>query len=229
MTDRDFTLHDLPKPERPRERLKKFGVDALSAAELLALVIGRGVRKNPVMTIANELLQTFGSIKGVSEATIEELSRIRGVGLAKAAQIKACFELGKRQDLEADEEKISISNPRDVAQAVRARIQDKAKEHFTLVLLNTRNKIIRVETISTGTLNASLVHPREVFKEAIAHTASSVIIAHNHPSGDTEPSEDDIRLTKRLVEVGRLVGIEVLDHIIVTKKEYLSFKEKGLM
>ena len=229
MRDRDFTLHDLPKPERPRERLKKFGVDALSAAELLALVIGRGVRKNPVMTIANELLQTFGSIKGVSEATIEELSRIRGVGLAKAAQIKACFELGKRQDLEEDDEKISISNPRDVAQAVRARIQDKAKEHFTLVLLNTRNKIIRVETISTGTLNASLVHPREVFKEAIAHTASSVIIAHNHPSGDTEPSEDDIRLTKRLVEVGRLVGIEVLDHIIVTKKEYLSFKEKGLM
>jgi DNA repair protein RadC len=229
MVDRDFTLHDLPKPERPRERLRKFGVDALSAAELLALVIGRGVRKNPVMNIAQELLNRFGSVKGISEASVEELSKVRGIGLAKAAQIRACFELGKRQDLEVEDDEVSISNPRDVARAVRQRIQDKAKEHFTLVLLNTRNKIIRIETISTGTLNASLVHPREVFKEAITHTASSVVIAHNHPSGDTEPSEDDIRLTRRLVEVGRLVGIEVLDHIIVTKKEYLSFKEKGLM
>ncbi len=229
MTDREFTLHDLPRLERPRERLQKFGVDALSAAELLALVLGRGVRRNPVMNMAQELLNTFGSIKGISEATIEELSRVRGIGLAKAAQLKASFELARRQDLEREEKPISVRNPQDVARAVRSSIRDKAKEHFKLVLLNTRNTIVRVVTISVGTLNASLVHPREVFKEAIRATASSVILAHNHPSDDTEPSEDDIRLTKRLVDVGRLMGIEVLDHIIVTKKGYLSFKEKGLM
>src|SRR4030043_132496 len=156
-----FTIHDLPKPERPRERLKKFGPEALSAQELLALVIGRGIPKKSVMNIAQELLVKFGNIKAISQATIEELSQIKGIGLAKAAQIKACFELGKREELETELKNFDIKNPESVVKAIRASIQDKAKEHFKLILLNPRNKIIGISTISVGTLTASLVHRSE--------------------------------------------------------------------
>lgn len=224
-----FTIHDLPKPERPRERLKRFGPEALSAQELLALIIGRGIPKKSVMNIAQELLSRFGNVNAISKATIEELSQIRGIGFAKAAQIKACFELGKRQDLEDELKKFDIKNPQDVVKAIRASIKDKAKEHFQLILLNTRNQIMGISTISIGTLSSNPVHPREVFKEAISHSAASVILAHNHPSGNPEPSEDDLTITKRLVESGKILGIEVLDHIIITKNGFLSFKEKGLI
>lgn len=224
-----FTIHDLPKPERPRERLKRFGPEALSAQELLALIIGRGIPKKSVMNIAQELLARFGNIRAISQATIEELSQIKGIGFAKAAQIKACFELGKRQDLEPELNNFDIKNPQDVAKVIRASIKDKAKEHFQLILLNTRNKITGISTISIGTLNSNLVHPREVFKEAISHSSASVILAHNHPSGTPEPSEDDLTITKRLKEAGKILGIEVLDHIIVTKNGFLSFNEKGLI
>ncbi|PIV42766.1 MAG: hypothetical protein COY75_07130 [Nitrospirae bacterium CG_4_10_14_0_8_um_filter_41_23] len=215
--------------ERPRERLKRFGPEALSAQELLALIIGRGVSKKSVMTIAQELLVKFSNIKAISEATLEELSQIKGIGLAKAAQIKACFELGKRQDLEPELKDFDIKDPQSVVKAIRASIKDKAKEHFKLILLNPRNKIIGISTISIGTLNASLVHPREVFKDAITHNAYSVVLAHNHPSGDSEPSEDDLMITKKLVEAGKILDIKVIDHIIITKSGYFSFKEKNLI
>jgi len=176
-----FTVHDLPKPERPRERLQRFGPEALSAQELLALIIGRGIPKRSVMTIAQELLVEFGNIKAISEATLEELSQIKGIGIAKAAQIKACFEFGKRQDLEPELKDFDIKDPQSIVKAIRAGIKDKAKEHFKLILLNTRNKIIGISTISIGSINASIVHPREVFKDAIMHNAYSVVLAHNHP------------------------------------------------
>jgi len=224
-----FTVRDLPRQERPRERLQKFGPEALSAQELLALVIGRGIPKKSVMNIAQELLAKFGNIKAISQATIEELSQIKGIGLAKAAQIKACFELGRREDLEPELINFDIKNPETVVKAIRAGIKDKAKEHFKLILLNPRNKIIGISTISIGTLNASLVHPREVFKDAIVHSAASVVLAHNHPSGDPEPSEDDLTITKRLTEAGKILGVEVIDHIIVGKNGFFSFKEKGLV
>jgi len=205
-----FTVHDLPKPERPRERLQKFGPEALSAQELLALVIGRGIPKKSVMNIAQELLTRFGNIKAISQATIEELSQIKGIGLAKAAQIKACFELGRREDLEPELKNFDIKDPEAVVRAIRASLKDKAKEHFKLILLNPRNKIIGISTVSIGTLNASLVHPREIFKDAIIHSAASVVLAHNHPSGDPDPSEDDIKITKKLVQSGKILGIEVV-------------------
>ncbi|OGL47696.1 MAG: hypothetical protein A2W05_02940 [Candidatus Schekmanbacteria bacterium RBG_16_38_10] len=234
MKESSFTVHDLPKPERPRERLKQFGPEALSAQELLALIIGRGVSKKSVMTIAQELLIKFGNVKAISEATLEELSQIKGcqikgIGFAKAAQIKACFELGKRQDLEPEQKDFDIKDPQSVVKAIRASIKDKAKEHFKLILLNARNKILGISTISIGSLNASIVHPREVFKNAIVHNAYSVVLAHNHPSGDPEPSEDDLTMTKRLIEAGKILGIEVLDHIIITKNGYFSFKDRGLL
>ena len=224
-----FTIHDLPRQERPRERLQKFGAEALSAQELLALVIGRGIPKKSVMNIAQELLAKFGNVKAIGQATIEELSQIKGIGLAKAAQIKASFELGRREELEPELKNFDIKDPESVVKAIRASIKDKAKEHFKLILLNPRNKIIGISTISIGTLNASLVHPREVFKDAIMHTAASVVLAHNHPSGDPEPSEDDITITKRLIEAGKILGVEVIDHIIVGKNGFFSFKEKGLI
>lgn len=228
--DRGFTIRDMPREERPRERLKRLGVEALSAQELLAIVIGRGVSNHSALVIAQELLSRFGSIKALGEATLEELSRIKGIGAAKAAQIKAAFEFGRRKDYDdAEGLSISITNPEAAAKVVRQTIRDKAKEHFKLILLNTRNKVIAISHISTGTLSASLVHPREVFKEAIRHSAASVIIAHNHPSGDPEPSEEDIRITKKLVEAGKLLGIEVLDHVIIGRDRPFSFKEKGMI
>ena len=237
-SETSFTIHDLPAEERPRERLRKHGPDALSSVELLAIVIGRGTAGRSALTIGQELLSHFKSVRGISEATIEELSAIKGIGAAKAAQLKAAFQLGERQGLEHEERvRFEITNPQAVARAVRATIQDKAKEHFKLLLLNTRNRIIGIAPISVGTVSASLVHPREVFKAAIGHGASSVVLVHNHPSGNPEPSDDDIALTRRLADAGRLLGIEVLDHIIIGKegkKEgpkvgFISFKEKGLL
>lgn len=155
--NKGFTVHDLPKPERPRERLKQFVPEALSAQELLALIIGRGVSKKSVMTITQELMVKIGNIKAISEATLEELSQIKGIGFAKAVQIKACFELGKRKDLEPDLKDFDIKDPQSVVKAIHASIKDKAKEHFKLILLNARNKIIGISTVSIGSLNASMV------------------------------------------------------------------------
>jgi DNA repair protein RadC len=224
-----FTVRDLPKPERPRERLQKLGPDALSSQELLALIISRGIPKKSVMTIAQELLAKFGNVKAIGQATLEELCQIKGIGIAKAAQIKASFELAKRENLETAEENFDIKNPEAVCRVISSSIKEKAKEHFKLILLNSRNKKIGISTISIGTLTTSLVHPREVFKDAITHSAASVILAHNHPSGDPEPSEDDLKITKKLVESGKILGVEVIDHIIVGKNNFYSFREKGLI
>ncbi len=222
-----FTIHDLPRAERPRERLSALGAEALSSLELLALIIGRGVAGRSAMHIAQELLTKFGSVQAVSLATLEELSAVKGIGLAKAAQLRAAFELGRRQDLVPEVGEYSIKEPERLVKALRKSIQEKAKEHFKLVLLNTRNKIIGISTISVGTLNASLVHPREVFRDALTHSASSIILVHNHPSDDPEPSDDDLAMTRRLADAGRLMGIEVLDHIIITRTGYTSLKERG--
>lgn len=225
---KSFTVHDLPREERPRERLKKLGAEALSAQELLAVIISRGSPNKSVLNIAQDLLTRFKSIKAIGEATIEQLSEIDGIGEARAMQIKACFELGKRKDLEPETENAHIANPKDVVEIIRKDLKNKAKEHFKIIMLNTRNKVIGIGEISVGTLDASLVHPREVFEEAIKHHSSSVILVHNHPSGDTEPSDDDLKMTKRLKEVGEILGISVLDHIIIGKDSYYSFKDKKI-
>jgi len=226
---KNFTVRDLPKAERPRERLIKLGAEALSAQELLALIIARGIPEKSVINISQEVLNNFKNIKGVGEATIEQLCQIRGIGPAKAVQIKACFEIGKRGELEPEQKKYDIKNPSEVVKTIRALIKDKAKEHFKLIILDSRNKIIEITNISIGTLNANLAHPREIFKDAITRNAASIILAHNHPSGDPEPSEEDLKITKQLTEAGKILGIDVLDHIIIAKNSYISFKEKGLI
>ena len=225
---KSFTIHDLPKDERPRERLVKFGEQALSAQELLQLILGRGVAGESVAVTAQKLLAQFGSLQKLAEASIEELSFIKGIGLAKAAQIKAAFEIGRRLSTQTPSYKSKeLTDPEKVYRLIKSKLKDYHKEHFYIIALNSRNQSIA--EVSVGSLNASIVHPREVFAEAIKNKAASVVFAHNHPSGDPEPSEDDLVLTKRLIESGKILGIEVFDHIIVAKDEFFSFKDKGII
>jgi DNA repair protein RadC len=225
---KSFTIHDLPAEERPRERLVKFGEQALSAQELLQLILGRGVAGESVAVTAQKLLTHFGSLQELAEASIEELSLIKGIGLAKASQIKAAFEIGRRLSTQTPSYKSKeLTDPEKVYRLIKSKLKDYHKEHFYIFTLNSRG--YSIAEVSVGSLNASIVHPREVFAEAIKNKAASVVFAHNHPSGDPEPSEDDLVLTKKLVESGKILGIEVMDHIIVAKNDFFSFKNKGLI
>ena len=225
---KSFTIHDLPKEERPRERLLKFGEQALSAQELLQLILGRGIAGESVAVTAQKLLTQFGSLQKLSEASIEELSSVKGIGLAKAAQIKAAFEISRRLSTQAPTYKSKeLTDPEKVYRLIKSKLKDYHKEHFYIIVLNSRGHSIA--EVSVGSLNASVVHPREVFAEAIKSKAVSVIFVHNHPSGDTEPSEGDLLMTERLVEAGKILEIEVVDHIIVTGDNFLSFKERKLL
>ena len=229
LVKKSFTIHDLPISERPRERLQKLGAEALSAQEILAVILGRGVSGDSVMVTAQRLLSRFGSLKGLAGASVEELSQVRGIGLAKAAQLKAAFELASRVEGYSEAgDRMIVKTPEDVVNLVKSRLKSKKKEYFLAILLDTRNQLIKVAEIAIGSLEASIVHPREVFKEAISASAASVLFAHNHPSGVPEASEDDINLTKRLAEAGEIVGIDVLDHIIIGDEKYLSLKREGL-
>jgi len=224
-----FTVHDLPLSERPRERLLKLGSEALSAQEILALILGRGIKGESVMVTSQKLLSRFGNLKGIANASVEELTQTRGIGPAKAAQIKAALELSKR--LEADIGELPrpiLKSPEDVVSVVRSQLKGKKKEYFLVLCLDTRNRLISCQPVSIGSLDTSIVHPREVFKEAVSSCAASIIFAHNHPSGDPEPSKEDVELTKRLAKAGEIIGIDVLDHLIVCDKSYSSLKAKNL-
>ncbi len=225
---KSFTLHDLPVEERPRERLVKFGEQALSAQELLQVILGRGIAGESVAVMAQKLLTQFGSLQKLAEASIEELSSIKGIGMAKATQIKAVFEIGRRISTQTLSYKSKeLTDPKKVYQLIKSKLKDYHKEHFYIIALNSRNHSIA--EVSVGSLNSSIVHPREVFSEAIKNKAASVIFAHNHPSGDPEPSEEDLVITRRLVEAGKILGIEVVDHVIVGKTTYRSLKKDGII
>ena len=234
-----YTVHDLPKSERPRERFIEHGAEKLSSAELLALIINNGTRGESVMMISQKLIMRFGSLMGIMEASLEDLKQIKGLGDAKATKLMASFAIAKKvlnemmvfeNEKESERKKYNaVTSPCELFNIIRAKTINFSKEHFFVVSLDTRNNFIGVDEISVGTLTASLVHPRETFESAIKRHAAQIIIAHNHPSGETDPSEDDLKITKRLVEAGKIMGIEVLDHLIFTNKTYLSFKEKCLL
>ncbi|MCM8825690.1 MAG: DNA repair protein RadC [Candidatus Omnitrophica bacterium] len=212
-----------------------LGPDVLSSSELLAIVISSGVSGIPTTQIAQTLISKFGSLARIAEASSEEIKGlVKGIGPAKIARLKACFEIARRIENEKKEKSFSekdrkITNPEFAYAMIRKKITDYKKERFFVISLNSHNRIVAIDEISIGTLEASLVHPREAFNLAILRNAAKVIIAHNHPSDNPEPSQDDISTTKRLKEAGSIIGIELIDHIIVCKSSFFSFKEKGLI
>ncbi len=229
---RTYTLHNLPVDERPRERLVKYGVESLSLQELLSLIFGRGVKGESVVSISQKLMSSFTSLDSLSEASIEELKKIKGLGLAKACQLKACFEIARRLEKEESLMKHKnqiIKQPKDLYPLLKEKIINFHKEYFMVASLDNRNKIVNIDTVSVGTLNSSLIHPRETFEVAIKNHAAAIIICHNHPSGELKPSEDDLVVTDNLVKAGKLLGIKVSDHLIITKDGYFSFKEKKII
>ncbi len=224
-----YTLRDLPQEERPRERLKKYGVENLSLQELLAIVIEKGRRGKNVLTLAQELLARFGNLQKIKEASILELQKVEGIGFATACKIKAALALGERTLNTKEKPEIKITKPVQVFKLLKPELSKKKKEFFKIICLDTRSKVVAVETISVGSLNASLAHPREIFYSAIKNTAASFIIVHNHPSGDPTPSQDDIEITKKLKKLSEMLKIPLVDHVIIGSKDYYSFKENGLL
>jgi len=223
-----LTVKDLPASERPRERLTRLGAEALSEQELLACILGRGVAGESVLVGARRLLAAFGTVRGVAEASVEQLAQVHGIGPAKAIQLKASAELARRIAV-TPPPRTAIDTAEKAAALLRPHLVDKQKEHFIALLLDNRHQLIRLSPIAIGSLSATLVHPREIFKEAIAASAAAVIVAHNHPSGDPTPSQQDVQLTQRLVEAGRLLGIEILDHLIIGAADVVSLRARGAM
>jgi DNA repair protein RadC len=226
-------IKEWPEDERPRERLMKLGADSLSEAQLLAIVLATGDASTgqSALDLARHLVHTFGGLRALDAASVTELCQTKGIGPAKATTIKAAFELGKRLLGERPQQKVKVGAPLDVVQYYQPRLQHLRKEVFKAVLLDTKHRILKDVTVSEGSLSASLVHPREAFLPAIKESAAAVVFVHNHPSGDPTPSSEDKELTHRLAEVGSLVGISVLDHIIIGTGNpgYLSFRDAGLL
>ena len=218
-------IKDLPKIDRPREKLERYGPEKLSNSELLAILLGSGQKGINVVELSKRILGKF-SADGLAKANVKELKNTFGLGSAKACEIVACFELGRR--LLQNKQSVLLLSPKDVWEELRD-IRDNKKEHFVIFFLDARNQEIKREIISIGSLNANLVHPREVFEPAVRYSAAQIIVAHNHPSGDPEPSEDDLVITKQLVDAGKLLGIELKDHVIVSKTNFFSFTEHKLM
>lgn len=222
-------IRELPEQERPRERLLNEGEKALSNRELLAILLGSGTQRQSALTLADQLLRKGETLRGLAALDVEELRQVKGIGLAKAAQIKAAMELARRMSLEPGHRRTAIRHPGDVAKLMMDDLRDLDHEQFKLLMLDTKHRVIKMQTLSVGHLSGTLVHPRELFKAVIRRNSAAVILVHNHPSGDPEPSADDIDLTRRLVAGGKLLGIEVLDHVIIGDNTYVSLKERGLV
>lgn len=219
------SIKALPLAERPRERLIARGPAAVSTAELLAILLGSGEGRGvSALDLAGRLLAEAGGLRELAAAGVADLWRRRGIGPAKAVRLVAAFELGRRAAAEAAERTV-IRGPADVAKLLGGTLRDLRQEHLCVVLLSTRNHVLGVETVSVGGLDGTVVHPREVFRTALLRSAAAVVLVHNHPSGDPTPSPDDVAITRRLVEAGRLLGVEVIDHVIVGDGRYASLRE----
>jgi len=227
-TKNTYRIADLDADDRPRERLAKLGPQALSSAELIAILLRVGVVGEGAVQVGQRLLNQFGGIAGLHRAAFEEIIAQHGVGPAKAAQLKAAIELGRRLTLESPEDRPSINSPADAAALIQYEMSAFEQEHLRVIHLNTRNRVLGMEDVYRGSLNASQVRVGELFKSAIRRNASAVIIAHNHPSGDPTPSPDDVAITRAFVQAGKLLDIDVLDHLVIGQGRYVSMKERGL-
>jgi DNA repair protein RadC len=218
-------IRDLPATERPRERLRDYGPGALSTGELLAIVLRTGASRESVLAMATRLLSRHGGLVGLARAGFGEMCQERGLGEAKAAQIKAAFELGRRLASAQPEERATVRSPQDVANLLRPEMGLLEQEEVRVVLLNTRNQVLAVHTVYRGSVNTSQVRVGELFREAVRQNCPALLVVHNHPSGDPTPSADDVAMTRQAVEAGRLLDIEVLDHLVISQQRFVSLKE----
>ncbi len=222
------TIKELPVQDRPRERLVRLGPGALSTAELLAIALRTGVGGESALAMASRLLAQHGGIAGLARASLSQLVAEKGIGVAKAAQLQAALELGRRLMLASPEEKPQIRSPGDAATLLMAEMGHKEQEHFWVLFLDTRNRVLGSESVYKGSLNQSQVRVGEVFREAVRCNCAAIIVAHNHPSGDPTPSPEDVAVTRDLVAAGQLLGIEVLDHLVIGQQRWVSMRERGL-
>jgi DNA repair protein RadC len=221
-------IRDLPESERPRERLQAYGPSSLSTSELLAIILRTGTRSESVINLGSRLLAQFHGLAGIAKASLADLCEVRGLGVAKAAQLKAALELGKRLMVASPEERPQVKSPSDVANLLMLEMGFLEQEHLRVVLLDTKNHVLGMPTIYVGSLNTSVMRVGELFREAVRANAAAVIVVHNHPSGDPTPSPEDINITRQIVEGGKLLDIDVLDHLIIGQQRYVSLKERGL-
>ncbi|MFI0434666.1 MAG: DNA repair protein RadC [Parachlamydiaceae bacterium] len=224
----NYSIQHLPQEERPRERLMRSGAHSLSHAELIALILGSGSKTQPILQLAHEIIARFGGLPQLADATLSELLEIKGIGKVKAIQLKAAIHLGMRASKQKMPEKYRIEHPLHAYYLLKDELEDEKRELFVVILQDVKGYVICHEVISIGTLCQTLVHPREVFYPAIRHKAASLIVAHNHPSGDPTPSPEDIALTKSLIEASILMHIPLHDHIIIGQQQYVSLRQQGI-
>lgn len=222
-------ITEWPKEERPREKLIKYGAASLSDAELIAILLRTGAGKITAVDLAKTLIREFRTLNHLSSRTLKELEGYKGLGEVKSVTLQAAFELGRRSATAKGDSRVKISSPEDVVKIFSSRFRDLKQEMFQVLLLDSANHLLDEKVITVGILNSSLVHPREVFQPAILEPAASIILLHNHPSGNPEPSPDDLQITRQIVEAGKILGIPVHDHIILAIDKYCSFVEKGLL
>lgn len=229
MDNTNYTIKSIPEDDRPQEKLLKYGANTLSNSELIAVILRTGTKEENVVMLSQRILkENEKGLRNIAEGTIEKFKTYKGISDVKAAKLMAVAELSKRMST-LKIEKIKISSPDDAAVIMMEEMRYYQKEYFKIILLDTKNNVKKVSEISVGSLNSSIVHPREVFHEAVVNLSSSIILVHNHPSGECEPSHEDIVLTNRLDECGKILGIRVLDHLIIGDGIYFSFKEEGLI
>jgi len=223
-----YALHRLPIGERPRERLLKHGPEAMTTSELIAVLLGSGMKGNSVLQISQEIVMRFGTMQKLAEASVEELCKIKGLGQAKALQLKAAFSLGLRISKQAPTAKYRIEHPVHAYNLIKDDLANEKRELFVVILQDIRGCVINHLIVAIGTLSNTLVHPREVFNPAIRHHAASIILAHNHPSGDPTPSQQDYDVTKNLIDAGQMMGIPVNDHLIIGEQSFVSLRQRGV-
>jgi len=227
-TEYRLMIRDLPESERPRERLKNYGAGALSTAELLAILLRVGTRGENVINLAMRLLSQYGGLSGLAKASFPELEHTRGVGPTKVTQIKAAFELGRRLLVSAPDERPQVRSPADAANLVMIEMGLLDQEHLRLILLDTKNRVLEIPTVYIGNLNTSVIRVGELFRYALRANCAGMIVVHNHPSGDPSPSPEDVRVTERIVDAGKLLDVDVLDHIVIGDHRFVSLKERRL-